>query len=318
MEGRPLIAYTVEAALESGGGGMLHKWGMVVIWTAARAVRPASWPATPKTTSPRPAREAARGRTMHWIRVERYWEGDFPNVRARFRPVICQQCDVRPASRSVPPMRATHCGGPERAGLQPLHRYSLLRQCVPVQVRTSISSILCGTSHCTSSSTPTSRCAAWASWRNARSACSAFKAAEIQAEGEKTRLKDGDVNPACVQSCPAGALVFGDLNDPNSQVSRLRVRPELEATRRARHVAECYLSRARHVSRMHRPAEQREGSAAAVASTSASNTKIALVGALPRARGLAAFGYQVYSASASGASTRRSSGHFTSLTSCSG
>jgi len=48
-----------------------------------------------------------------------------------------------------------------------------------------------------------------------------IRAAEIQAEGEKRDLKDGEFNPACVQSCPPKALVFGDVNDPNSEVARL-------------------------------------------------------------------------------------------------
>src|ERR1043165_1487570 len=51
--------------------------------------------------------QAARQRSMHWIRVERYWEGEFPNVTLRCRPVMCQQCDSAPCE-SVCPTYASH------------------------------------------------------------------------------------------------------------------------------------------------------------------------------------------------------------------
>ena len=48
-----------------------------------------------------------------------------------------------------------------------------------------------------------------------------IKASEIQASGEKREVKDGEIQPACVQSCPTKAMVFGDLSDHQSEVARL-------------------------------------------------------------------------------------------------
>ena len=48
-----------------------------------------------------------------------------------------------------------------------------------------------------------------------------IKAARDSGRSGKARVKDGEIQPACVQSCPTRAMVFGDLNDPHSEVSRM-------------------------------------------------------------------------------------------------
>ena len=53
-----------------------------------------------------------------------------------------------------------------------------------------------------------------------------INAAKIQAKNDgRTRLNEGEVTPACAQACPARAITFGDLNDPNSQIRKMHEDP---------------------------------------------------------------------------------------------
>ena len=202
---------------------MAHRWGMVIDLdrcTGCEACMVACHAENNIATVG--AEQAALGRAMHWIHVQRDWEGEFPNIRARYQPVLCQQCDAAPCEPVCPTYASYH--NPDGLNAQVYNR------CI-------------GTRYCANACPYIARYFNWfnpawdkplnlqlnpdVSLREAGvmekcTFCSQrILAAEIQAKAENREVKDGEVKPACVQSCPPTAMVFGDLNDPTSQVSRL-------------------------------------------------------------------------------------------------
>jgi Fe-S-cluster-containing dehydrogenase component len=166
--------------------------------------------------------QAARGRAMHWIRVERYWEGEFPNARIRFQPVLCQQCDDAPCEPVCPTYASYHT--PEGLNAQVYNRCIGTRFCAnacPYTVRFLNFFNPQWDKPLHLQLNPDVSVRSVGIMEKCTFCVQRIRAAEIQAEGEKRELKDGEFNPACVQSCGPKAMVFGDLNDPSSEVSRL-------------------------------------------------------------------------------------------------
>ena len=172
--------------------------------------------------------EAARGRAMHWIRVERYWEGEFPDVRLKFRPVFCQQCDNAPCEPVCPTYASYHTD--DGLNAQVYNRCIGTRYCanacaynvrffnfhnpewdrpLDLQLNPDVSVREVGVMEkCTF-------------------CIQRIQAARVEAraDDEDGAIEDGALQPACAQSCTANALVFGDLDDAESRVSRLTRSP---------------------------------------------------------------------------------------------
>lgn len=165
---------------------------------------------------------AAMGRTVHWIRVDRYYDGVFPNVREKHMPVLCQQCDDAPCE-PVCPVYATY-KNPEGLNVQVYNRCVGTRYCAnncPYQVRFFNFFAPEWPEPLALQLNPDVSIRMGGVMEKCTFCIQRVKRTKDAAKEENRPVADGEIQPACAQSCPAEAMVFGDLNDPESKVSRL-------------------------------------------------------------------------------------------------
>jgi len=169
------------------------------------------------------AREVTHGRAMHWIHVERYWEGEYPNLRARFIPLLCQQCGRAPCE-PVCPVYATLHSERENLNLQIYNRCVGTRYCQnndPYKVRFFNFFDPVFDAPLDQQLNPDVTVRSAGIMEKCTFCVQRIRRAEETALVENRPVQDGEVVPACVQTCPTSALTFGDLNDANSQVAKL-------------------------------------------------------------------------------------------------
>jgi molybdopterin-containing oxidoreductase family iron-sulfur binding subunit len=172
---------------------------------------------------------------MHWIIIQRYWEGEYPNVKARFMPLMCQQCTEAPCEAVCPVFATYH--NQEGLNAQIYNRCIGTRFCgsaCPYKVRTynwfRPEFLVPLTEQLNPDVTVRTR----GIMEKCTFCIQRIRRTEIDVQAEGRKPVDGEIQPACLQTCPPGALVFGDLNDPESRASLLarshrsfRLLPEL-------------------------------------------------------------------------------------------
>jgi molybdopterin-containing oxidoreductase family iron-sulfur binding subunit len=181
--------------------------------------------------------EVSRVHEMHWLRIDRYYTGDENNPKVVFQPMMCQHCDNAPCENVCPVLATTHSS--EGLNQMTYNRCVGTRYCAnncPYKVRrfnwfdyTNVDAMKDNLHDPLGMTSDLKRMVlnpdVTVRAKGVIEKCS-FCSQRIQekkllAKLENRPLDDGEIVPACAQSCPGNAIVFGDLNDKTSEVAQL-------------------------------------------------------------------------------------------------
>jgi molybdopterin-containing oxidoreductase family iron-sulfur binding subunit len=177
--------------------------------------------------------QVQRGREMQWIRIDSYYEGDPANPSVYFQPVPCMQCENAPCEPVCPVGATTH----STEGLNDMvyNRCVGTRYCsnnCPYKVRRFnffLFSNMPGTDWDTPSLKLGRNPDVSVRSRGVMEKCTycvqRITQARIAAEKEDRDIRDGEIKTACQQVCPTEAITFGDINNKDSAVAKLKSSP---------------------------------------------------------------------------------------------